>query len=90
MARYRRRDPLAKDRAKLRDAAIAALADPAPIQDPQELERGMRRVIRRKLADGETIALDDFRLAGLPVKDVEPRFKRVLATVQNSIAMERG
>lgn len=82
--RYRR-DPLAKDRAEL---AAAAAANPKPLDlAPTEIEARMAKIIRDRLSNGETISLEDFRLAALPVKEIQPRFKRVLAAVQNELAM---
>lgn len=82
-----RRDPLAKERARgLRDRMDRIRQTMTPAQ----IEASMKKIIRNKLELDETIALDDFRLANLPLDQVNAMFRRVLQSVQNAMAMERG
>ena len=82
-----RRDPLAKIRAKgQRDRMDRIRRE----MTPSEVEAGMEKVIREKLGLGDPIALEDFRLANLPMDQVAPLFRRVLQKVQNKMAMERS
>lgn len=57
--------------------------------EPDEVRCIMARIIRKKLELGEPIALDDFRLANLPMDLVQASFKAVLRITQNSIALEQ-
>lgn len=82
-----RRDPLAQIRARGQRDRLDRIRN---TMAPAEVEAKVRKIIREKLELGETIALDDFRLANLPLDQVNAMFKRVLQSVQNTMAMERG
>lgn len=81
-----RRDPFAKTRNEMRKERMDRQRQS---MSPEQIEAAMQKIIRQKLADNEEISIDDFRLANLPVKEAQARFKRVLKTVQNSMALER-
>lgn len=83
MKNHYRRDPLAKVRAQgFRDRMDRA----RQTMTQAEIEAGMKKVIRNKLELAEAITLDDFRLANLPMDQVNSMFKRVLRSVQNDMA----
>lgn len=88
MASSRRyRDPLAADR---RAVAEAHLRSRKSHLEPDQIDGMMQRVIRDRLINGDKISRDDFLRADIPASEIEPRFRRCLAAVQNSIVLDGG
>jgi hypothetical protein len=81
------RDRQADQRAAERDAAGIRTNVP---MGSAEIERAMRSVIRAALLEDRPIELTDFHKALVPAEEVRPRFKRLLQSVQNELAAERG
>jgi hypothetical protein len=78
-----RRDPLAatrrentRDRMRLQRENMTGA----------DVEAAMEKIIRAKLEIAESISLDDFRRANLPIGTVQNCFKLVLARVQHDRA----
>jgi hypothetical protein len=82
-----RRDPLAKVRAQGQRDRLDHMRN---TMSSAEVEAKVRKIIREKLELSENISLDDFRLANLPMDQVNAMFKRALRAVQNEMAMERA
>ncbi len=81
-----RHDPLAAVRAKGHRDRMERIRN---TMTPAQVEASMKKIIRAKLEVDEPIDQDDFRLANLPMDQVNTMFKRVLQKVQNEMAAER-
>lgn len=79
MTGYGRRDPLAATRRANTRERMARRREGMSAQDVESVMAG---IIRGKLELQEPVSLDDFRRANLPMDKVEPRFQRVLASLQ--------
>lgn len=86
MTAYRRKDPFAATRNEMRRERMERTR---ANMTPEQVEAAMKKIIRAKLDDDQPIDQADFRLANLPMDQVNGLFKRVLKSVQNQRALDR-
>lgn len=76
---HRYRDPLAKTR---RENTADRMRHQREAMTTGQVKEAMALVIRARLELGETVSLDDFRRANLPIDVVQAVFPAVLAGVR--------